>query len=1111
MHTNRPTFLFAALALALAVAGTAAAQTEQPPAGLKVVRLEARPASIDLKNPYEYRQLLLVAQTDSGDVIDVTRMARVEVPAALAKVSPAGQVRPVADGLGELTASVAGQTVRVPVTVSGQKVPYQVSFVRDVMPTISKVGCNAGTCHGSAEGKNGFKLSLRGYDPLWDHRSLTDDLEGRRFNRAAPERSLMLMKPSGAVPHVGGVLYQPGEPYYELVRAWIADGVKFDPNAPRVVAIEIGPQGPVVPKIGMRQQMAVSARYGDGSARDVTAEAFIESSNTEVATVDKQGLVTAVRRGEATVLARYEGAYAASTLVVMGDRSGFAWQDQPRYNWIDELVDEKLKQVKVQPSGLCTDTDFVRRVYLDLTGLPPQPEEVRAFLADARPSKVKRDDLVDKLVGGEAFVEHWTNKWADLLQVNRKFLGERGAAALRGWVRQAVASNMPYDEFVRTVLTASGSNLENPPAGYFKVVREPEAAMENTTQLFLAVRFNCNKCHDHPFERWTQDQYYQLASYFGQVSHKEDPRYKGQTLGGSAVEGAVPLVEVVSDGGGGDVKHIRTGQLAPPKFPYAHADQLPPTAPRRQQLAHWLASKDNPYFAKSYVNRLWAYLLGVGLIEPIDDIRAGNPPTNPKLLDRLSQEFMQSGFNVQHMMRLICKSRTYQLSIETNRWNADDEMNYSHALARRLPAEVIFDTVYRATGATPRLPGLPPGARAAQLLDSNVELPGGFLDLLGKPVRESACECERSSGLMLGPVLAMINGPIVADAIKDPGNRITRLVAAEKDDGKLVEELFLAILCRPPTESEKRLGVETLRQTKADYDRLIAEHARKVAALATYEKQIDAKQVEWEKSVQKGPNWVPLDVAKAVSKGGATLTKQPDGSLLATGPNGFPEVYTVTAETKLTGITGVRLEVLPDPSLPAQGPGRAPNGNYVLNEFKLTQLPAGDTGKPKGVKLQNAVADFSQDGWAVAGAIDNNPASGWAVMPAFGKPHAAVFEVAGGKLGSAAGSTLTFTLDQQYPGKDHTIGRFRLAVTTDRQPSLTGSLPDAIAKVLNTPAEKRSPDQKAALANYFRSVDGELARLRAEAAQQPPADQRVLGAQDLAWALINTPGFLFNH
>jgi len=821
--------IVAALGMLLAIPPALRADEKLPP-GSKVVRLDAQPASITLKTPFEYSQLLLTAQLDTGDHVDVTRLAQVEKQ-PLVEVSPTGLVRPKADGTTVLKVSLAGQALNVPVQITGQKDKYTVSFVRDVMPTISKMGCNAGTCHGSANGKNGFKLSLRGYDPAFDHMALTDDIQGRRFNRASPDHSLMLLKPSGGVPHVGGVLYKPGEPYYEMLRSWIADGVKLDLQTARVASIDIFPKGPVLPLPGMKQQMAVIATYGDGSKRDVTAETFIETSNNEVATVDKFGLVTAVRRGEAAMLARYEGNYTATTLIVMGDRSNFAWKDLKPYTYIDALVYEKLKEVKILPSELCTDAEFMRRIYLDLTGLPPQPEDVKAFLADPLPSRERREALIDKLIGSPDYVEHWTNRWADLLQVNRKFLGEQGAKALRGWIRNAVATNMPYDKFVHTILTASGSTLDNPPASYFKVLRDPAGAMENTTQLFLAVRFNCNKCHDHPFERWTQDQYYHLAAFLAQVGRKEDPKFKGQKIGGTAVEGASALVEDIFDQKTGDVSNIRTGTVAAPQFPFKHVDLPPATESRREQLAHWLASKENPYFAKSYVNRLWSYLLGVGIIEPVDDIRAGNPPSNPRLLERLTNQFAANGFNTQEIIRTICKSRVYQHSFHTNKWNADDEINYSHAIARRLPAEVLYDSIYRATGSINRIPGLPPGIRAAQLLDSSVPIPSGFLDLFGKPPRESACECERSASMMLGPVLNLINGPVLADALKDQDNRIAKLVTKEQDDTKLLEELYLAILCRAPTPAELEAGRRALKNGEAEFPKLVEEYQKRMDAL----------------------------------------------------------------------------------------------------------------------------------------------------------------------------------------------------------------------------------------------------------------------------------------
>jgi hypothetical protein len=1124
---------------------------EKLPANAKIVKLEAKPASLELKTPFEYRQLIVEATLDNGDVVEVTRMVNTQTPSTLVKVSSNGLVRPVADGKGEIKINLGGQSIAVPVNVAGQKATYPVSFVRDVMPMMSKLGCNAGTCHGSLEGKNGFKLSLRGYDPLLDHRSLTDDLESRRFNRAAADRSLMLMKPAGAVPHVGGVVWQPGDPSYELVKLWITQGVKLDLSSPRVTKIDVLPKDRIIPLVGQKQQMVVMATFSDGSTRDVSAEAFLESSSTDVATVDKTGLVTTIRRGEATMLARYEGAYDAGTLVVMGDRSGFQWKQPESFNFIDDLVYDKLKRVKVLPSELCTDEEFIRRVTIDLTGLPPQSEEVLAFIANREPSKVKRDALIDKLVGSEAYVEHWTNKWSDLLQVNRKFLGDVGAKALRDYIRKSVAENKPYDKFAYEILTASGSNAANGPAAYYKVLRTADAAMENSTHLFMAVRFNCNKCHDHPFERWTQDQYYNMASYFAQVSRNRDPKYPG-TIGGSAVDGAVPLVEIIADNSKDEVRHERTGEFTKPKFPFDIKEMPDPKLPRRVQLAKWTTSIDNPYFAKSYVNRIWSYLLGVGIIEPIDDIRAGNPATNPALLDRLTKEFtegrpgptvwgirLKNRFDVQHLMKTICKSRTYQLSIKTNQWNATDEINYSHALARRLPAEVLYDSIMHVTGSTSKIPGLPPGARAAQVLDGSVDLPSSFLELFGKPLRESACECERSSGLQLGPVLSLINGPIVADAIKDPNNRIAKLAASAKDDATFVEEIYLAVLSRKPSTKELQLGLKALKDAEADFNSVKREYDQRLQALENYEKQLDARQAAWEKGLTSATRWetlkpdpkrtfaknrkgttiniekgkavtvpIRLQVFGTVLQSAYTVDKSP--SLFVTGANPNPELYTIEATTKLQRITAIRLEALNDDRLPAKGPGRAPNGNFVLSEFKVSAAPAGGS-QMKPVVLEKAQATFAQDTFPIGNAIDGNPGSGWAVAPQFGKTHTALFELKE-PISNEVGTKLVILMEQNFAGPDHNLGKFRISVTGDAVPRLGESLPAELAALLATPVDKRSPAQKARLAQLFRDQDVEYKRLTGVVAANPlPPNKRVLGGQDLMWALINNPAFLFNH
>ena len=612
----------------------------------KIISLEVQPAKIVLAGKFEAAQVLVIAKLQSGEVTDVTRLATLRVGGDCAEISKSGHIEARKNGTATLTAELSGQKVSAPVEVSAVVEKSTVDFIRDVNPVMTKLGCNAGTCHGAKDGKYGFKLSLRGYDPIYDVRSLKDDLAGRRLNVASPDDSLMLLKSTAGVPHEGGQRTKLGEKYYEIMRAWIADGARLELGATRVKGIEVFPRNPVVPEPGTRQQFRVVATFSDGKTRDVTAEAFVESGNSDVAAAlaEGNGLLNTLRRGEAPVLARYEGNYAATTLTVMGDRSGFTWKQPETWGRIDELVASKWQRMKIEPSGVCDDADFLRRVYLDLAGTPPSAEEVRAFLADTTPMRQKRDAVIDKLIGSPEFIEHATNKWCDLLQVNSKFLGAQGVQLFRDWIRKEIADNTPYDQFVRKIVTASGSNKENPAASYWKILRDPAETMENTTHLFLATRFNCNKCHDHPFERWTQDQYYHLSAFFTQVSFTDDPAAGGAKLVGTAVEKARALFEIVKDAPTGEMTHLRTGKVAEPQFPFpAKAES---TGARREQLAAWITSADNRYFASSYVNRQWGYLLGAGIIEPLDDIRAGNPATNPELLDYLAKEFISHGFDV---------------------------------------------------------------------------------------------------------------------------------------------------------------------------------------------------------------------------------------------------------------------------------------------------------------------------------------------------------------------------------------------------------------------------------------------------------------------------------
>jgi WD40 repeat protein len=1180
--------------------------TEVLPEGRKLSSIEVLPAKVEIQRRNDYVQLLVSAKYEGGDTADITRSSKIELSAPVAEITSNGQLHPKADGTAELRISFGGITQTVPVVVTKAGSAFESDFVRDVNPVMTKLGCNQGTCHGAKDGKAGFKLSLRGYDPEYDLRSLTDDMASRRVTVASPDDSLMLLKAIAEVPHEGGRRMVPDEKYYHILREWIAGGSRLHMDSARVTKIELFPKNPVVQRIGSRQQLRVVATYADGGIRDVTNEAFVESGNTDVSTVDASGLVSTLRRGEAPVLARYEGNYAATTLTVMGDRSGFEWKEPVTRGRIDELVASKWKRMQIEPSGLSTDGEFLRRVYLDLTGLPPSVDKLRAFLADPREAHVKRDEVIDSLVGSTDFIEHWTNKWSDLLQVNSKFLGKEGAEGFRAWIRSNIEKNTPYNQFVRSIVTAAGSNKDNPPASYWKILRQPTETMENTTHLFLATRFNCNKCHDHPFERWTQDQYYQTAAYFAQVSLAEDPASGGRKLGGTAVEGAKPLYEIVKENPGGQIKHDRTSKVTDPAFPYPASFTSAPNATRREQLAEWMTAPDNRYFASSYVNRIWGYLLGRGIIEPLDDIRAGNPPSNPELLEHLTREFVQGGFNTQQVFRSICKSRTYQLSVATNKWNEDDTVNYSHAVARRLSAETLFDSVFSVTGSQPVLPGGGGLKRAAQMVDSTSEGAGGFLATLGKPPRESTCECERSSDLRLGSVMALLSGATVSGAIQDPKNELAKLAGKEKDDSKLVNELFLRVLSREATPKEQDATRKVMAQVEQDHRAVLAawetkekeqapiiakmekersdaiaatkaaleryeletkslreerenvrkeREARATAGLKAWEASMAERTAGWA-SVRKPEadpvQWTLLTAQTVNAPGQVKLKIEKDGSIVASGGQNRGD-YTVTFTTPLKGVTGILLEVLPDPLLPVYGPGRAKDGNFILSEVALRYADAAKPGADKPLAFSSAWASHEQPKFGVASAIDgkeDDGQNGWAIAGGTGRRQVAAFQFKE-TLNVEGPQKVTLRLAQKS-NDQFMIGRFRVYVTTAADPLHEG-VPTTVVSALAKQAKDRSPAEVETLVDYIRSINPEYWRLHresteakvalapdprhtelktglekasapipldsalvqlradAEASKRQMADKRLTVVQDLTWALINNPAFLFNR
>ncbi len=677
-------------------------------------------------------------------------------------------------------------------------------FETDVVSILSRFGCNSSGCHGKAEGQNGFKLSIFGFDAPADHISLTSESRGRRTNPAVPERSLLLQKACGDMPHGGGVRIRKDSDEYRTLRNWIAAGLPFgEPTAPRVVSITVTPREQLM-KFKETQPLKVVAKFDNGIEEEVTRHAKFQSNNEGLAGVDEHGLVTTGETpGDVAVMANYLGAVDVFRVlipqpVVVPPSGG---NDQPKNgeqkppeggstNFIDPLVDAKLTKLNIQPSELCNDTDFLRRAFLDVIGTLPKPDEVRKFLDDKRPDRRAR--LIDDLLKRPEYADYWALKWSDLLRAERPTLGHAGAHAYYRWMRGSFASNKPFDRFARELLTAEGL-LRDQPAGYvFKAVKQPGEQAATISQVLLGVRIECAKCHHHPFDRWSQTDYFGMEAFFTQLSFKPTPQ--GEML-------------LVRDSG--PTKHSRTGDVV---FAHALGEPMPAQSPdgdRRKLLAEWMTSPKNPFFARNVVNRLWAHFLGRGIVGPVDDVRLTNPPTNPELLDALAARFIESGFDVHQVIRTITASRAYQRSAHPNPTNERDEQNYSRALLKRLDAEVLFDAVCQATGTPEKFAGVPEGARAIQLWDSQVN--HYFLKLFGRPLRATACECERATEPSVSQVLHVLNSPELQSKLSHESGTVARLVRRyPSDNSALIDELYLTVISRLPTADEKAVATKYL-------------------------------------------------------------------------------------------------------------------------------------------------------------------------------------------------------------------------------------------------------------------------------------------------------------
>jgi hypothetical protein len=789
------------LALAILTASPALAAPPTDPAERaavigRPVAVDVLPATVALTGVRDARQLVVSGTYEGGAVRDLTGVveARVE-PAGVVELQDGLFLRPKKGGAATVVIRAGGRELRVPVTVGGFDKPAPVSFRRDVIAAMNVGGCNAGACHGTPSGKNGFKLSLRGFDPAADFLQLTREQFGRRTDKHAPEESLLLLKGVGRVPHEGGQRFGATSVPGEMTTAWLAEGLKDDPAAlPPVKKVEVTPGGRVLKAPARWQQLSVVARFADDTARDVTRLTVFSSSDPSIADVTPGGMVEFKRSGEVAVLARYLEELVSVRLTYLEPRDGFVWPNPPETNFVDTHTFAKLKLMSIAPSGVCEDHEFVRRAYLDCIGRMPTTGEAKAFLADANPKK--RDALIDALVDAPEFADFWALKWADVLRSSRKTIQVKGSYGMQAWLRGHFLKNTPMDQIVREIVASNGNTYANPPANYYRIAKEPTALAETTAQLFLGVRMQCAKCHNHPFERWSQDDYYGMAAWFARVRTKPEPGAAGKPAG------AAEVVFVARDG---EVSQPRSGKVMKPRYIGTGDADVKPTEDRRAVLAAWLTAPENAFFSKSVVNRVWFHLMGKGVVDPVDDFRDSNPSCNDELLDALAKDFAKNGFDMKRLVKTVMKSRTYQLSAQPNDFNKDDNKYFSHAVTKLLTAEQLLDAICDFTAVPEKFAGLPAGTRAVQLPDGEVNHP--FLKAFGQPARELACECERESDGNLAQALQLINGPTVNEKVRNPNNRLGKLLAAKATDDDILTEMYYAALGRAPFDDEKQVAL----------------------------------------------------------------------------------------------------------------------------------------------------------------------------------------------------------------------------------------------------------------------------------------------------------------
>jgi hypothetical protein len=750
--------------------------------------VQIMPDKVTIETQRDFQQVMVQAKFADATTMDVTRFASLTLTDPNIAKLEGDVLKPNADGKTELVATVGAKTVKIPVEVKGAKTDRPISFRLDVMPVFLRTGCNQGGCHGAARGKDGFRLSLFGFDPAGDYNRITREMVGRRVNLAIPEESTLLEKSIGSVPHTGNDAFQKDTPYYAAILEWIQNGAPDDKaDVATPTNVEIFPKESVIEGKGGTQQITVRATYSDGTDRDVTNLVLFTSNNDPTATVTKNGLVTSGEKGEAFILARFNVFSIVSQVLVIPDNLKYERPKLAEANYIDKLVNDKLDKLRIYPSAIADDQEFVRRLYIDLVGLYPTPEEVRSFIADTHPDK--RTQLVDALLQRKEFTDMWVMKWAELLQIRSGLNNNRppfykNALLYYNWLSERIAKNQPLNEIVVDILSATGGTVSNPPVNYFQMETDPLKVVENIAQVFMGMRIQCAQCHNHPFDRWTMNDYYGFQAFIMQVGRKNTDD---------------PQEVVIYNSKGGEAHHVLTKAVVKPKFLGGAEPELKPGDDRRAVMAKWLASPENPYFARNIANILWAHFFGPGIVDPVDDVRISNPPSNPELLTELANRLQGYNYDFRKLIRDIATSMSYQRTSQTNASNESDQRNYAHAMVRRVRAEVLLDGISRITEVPNKFQGLPVGARAVQIADGAVS--NYFLTTFGRAKRESVCSCEVKMEPTLSQALHLMNGDSVNERIHK-GDVVGRLLKAGKSSNEIVQELYLRAFGRTPLPKE---------------------------------------------------------------------------------------------------------------------------------------------------------------------------------------------------------------------------------------------------------------------------------------------------------------------